>query len=125
MAYEIPVQLVPFQAGEDLSASQFCFVKLNSAGKIVKATHNAVAIGVLQDAPQAGQTGSVMTFGITKVKTASSISIGARLTAYTDGSGRAAAAASGQYVMGIALEAATAADQLITALVFPGFYALP
>lgn len=125
MAWELPTALVPLKAGEDLSDSQFCVVALNANGEIVKAAHNVPAIGILQDKPLSGQAGTVMTFGISKVKAASAISVGARLSAYTDGSGRVAPAASGRYVIGIALEAATAAGQVITALVFPGFYALP
>ncbi|MEM1667190.1 MAG: DUF2190 family protein [Thermofilaceae archaeon] len=125
MAWELPVALVPFKAGEDLSTSQFCVVGLNARGEIVRAAHNAPAVGVLQDAPLAGQAGSVMTFGISKVKAAAAITVGQRLSAYTDGSGAVAPATSGSFVIGIALESATAAGQVITALVFPGFYALP
>lgn len=125
MAWEIPGLLVPFKAGEDLSTSQFCVVRLNASGDIVKAVHDAPAVGVLQDAPLPGQAGSVMVYGISKVKVAGAVGVGARLAAHNDGSGRVSIASSGSYVIGIALEPATSAGQVITALIFPGFYALP
>lgn len=76
MAYDVtgPASLqLPFEAGEDLSAKQYCFVKLNSSGKIVACTVDGeIALGVLQDAPVSGQAGTVMIYGVSKVRVATS-----------------------------------------------------
>ena len=123
MAYEIPVQLISFKAGADLSANQFSPVKLDSDGNIVLAAATTdVVIGVLQDNPAAGQMGSVMTLGVSKVKAGAAINIGNLLTAYTGGTAKAAT--SGNKVFGIAITPASAAGEIITALVVPGFFAI-
>lgn len=122
MAYEIPVQLISLKAGEDLSTAQFSPVKLNSNGDIVKATAATdIVIGVLQDNPALGQMGSVMTFGVTKVKVYGQVTYGNLLTAYT---GLARAASSGNKVFGIALTSASGTGEIISALVLPGLYAI-
>ena len=123
MAYEIPVQLVSFKAGVDLSEKQFSPVKLDQNGNIVPATDSTdIVVGVLQDNPAAGHMGSVMTFGITKVKAGAAISIGSLLTAHTDGTAKAAT--TGDKVFGIALTPASAGGEVIAALVVPGFFAI-
>lgn len=76
MAYEIagPASLVTsFEAGEDLSDHQYRFVKLNTAGKIVKCSVDGeIALGVLQDNPESGEPGAVMIYGVSKVVVAAS-----------------------------------------------------
>lgn len=119
MAYEIPVQLIPLTAGEDLSDAQFRALKLDSNGNVVKAgAATDIVVGILQDKPGQGQAANVMTFGISKVVASGAISIGALLTASTGG--KAAAAADGDRAFGIALESTSGADQVFAALIMPG-----
>lgn len=123
MAYEIPVQLVSLKAGEDLTEAQFSPVKLDANGNIVKATQATdIVIGVLQDNPAAGQMGAIMTFGITKVKAGDAISVGSLLTAHNNGTAKPAS--TGSKVFGIALTPASAAGQVIAALVLPGLFGI-
>jgi hypothetical protein len=57
-----------FEAAADLSAKQYYFVKLTSAGKVdVCAAVTDVPIGVLQNKPVAGQAATVLIIGISKV----------------------------------------------------------
>lgn len=73
MAYEIPGFNHSFVAGEDLRTAQYKFVKLNSNGEIVLCTVDGeLALGILQDTPNAGEIGNVMLFGISKVIAAAS-----------------------------------------------------
>jgi hypothetical protein len=55
MAFEERVSTTSqsYRASGDLSASQFCFVVLDSNGRVAVATSGSMPIGVLQDAPAA------------------------------------------------------------------------
>ena len=69
MAYERDVLCFSFEAGEDLSAAQYHFVKLTTTGTIeVCDAVTDKPIGVLQDNPPSGSPGSVMIFGISKIR---------------------------------------------------------
>ena len=131
MAYEISNYAVKatFVANEDLSNSQYAFVTIGYPmagpinggttsfapvdGGIVKAvngpTGSPVILGVLQNAPRAGEEASVVLVGVTKLKSplqsmAGEINVGTRvgLSAYGDGSG----ASNTTSTVGIALTAA-------------------
>ncbi len=61
--------VLPFVAGEDLSTYQYKWVAL-SADDTIEACDNAAddPIGILQDKPTSGQVGSVMVFGMSRLK---------------------------------------------------------
>lgn len=69
MAYEIPGQMVSFQAAADLSGQQFRFVKLDANGQVAAITAvTDIPLGILQDKPGAqGRACNVMLDGISKV----------------------------------------------------------
>lgn len=120
MAYEGP-QPFKFALPAGAAVSKFRFLTL-SGGKAVHATtHDAVPVGVSQD-PASGADRPVSVAGfpcITKVVAGAAISAGAPVAPGADG--KAVTATTGQRVWGIALEAATAADQVITVLAqYPG-----
>lgn len=93
-----------FIATADLSASQFCFVKIDTNGQIVIGTSASQCIGVLQDKPKAGDPGAVAVRGnVTKVLCGGTITAGQYVSC--DGSGHAVAATSGLSNLGIALTA--------------------
>jgi hypothetical protein len=111
-------------ASADLSASQFCFVKLTNVGKVALCGAGENAIGVLQnsDADADGAIAIVKTFGFTKVKASGNLTPGASLASDASGKAKAASAAIvntsdagaasdpvvGSYVLGDLLEDATA-----------------
>lgn len=84
MAYEIPGQTVTIPASADLSASQYCFVTIDSAGEAALPVSSTVPpFGVLQNKPTVqGQAASVMINGLSKVVAAgSTVSVGDLISA--------------------------------------------
>lgn len=68
MAIEQRLLNYGFAASADLSARQFCAVKLDTNGQIALATSGKNMDGVLQDKPNAqGRDGEVAMFGVSKV----------------------------------------------------------
>lgn len=89
MAFEFSNAAVKttFVAGEDLSAKQFCFVKIDNGDGEVVAVNGATdrPIGVLQNAPTAGQAAEVTISGGTKVACGGSASFGQPLFSSASG----------------------------------------
>lgn len=118
-------------AGADLSAKQFYAVKLNSSGQVIAAGAGEAAIGVVQNKPASGQAATVRVAGITKIVAGIAITAGAAVASGAAGKAKPAVAAStntgdaggatdalvGSYVLGFALEEATADGQLIGLLI--------
>lgn len=116
MATEQGLKSISIQANADLSASQFCMGVVNSSGKFAIAGAGAKIDGVLQNKPAAsGRASTVAIDGVTKVRAGAAVTAGDDLT--PDSTGRAVTAATGDIVGGRALEAATAANQVITMLI--------
>ena len=93
-----------FIAGEDLSAAQFKFVTLESDGQVDLANSAGEnCIGVCLVGGTAGTAVTVAISGKVMVEAGDTVAAGAAVQ--TDGNGDAITAASGDYVMGYALEA--------------------
>jgi len=93
-----------FIAGEDLSAAQFKFVTLESDGQVDLAdAAGENAIGVCLVGGAAGAAVTVAVSGKVMVEAGDTIAAGAAVQ--TDGNGDAITAATGDVVMGYALEA--------------------
>jgi hypothetical protein len=117
MAFEQNLHPVALPASGDLSAAQFKFTDVDSNGRLVIPTiQGQRALGVLQDKPNAlgiqGEMGVVSQ--ITKLRAGAAFNAGAELM--SDSSGRAITATGSGLVIAIALEAATAADVYVAAL---------
>ena len=137
MAFEQPLFLISRRAGAGLSAAQYRFVALNANGEVLLAGAGDKAIGVLQNDPLQGQAATVQVLGISKVVAGGAINIGDYVASDASGKAKAAVASSantttgaitGSHIVGIALEAATAADQVISVLLIhaggvPGTFA--
>jgi hypothetical protein len=123
MAYEFSNAAVKttFTAGEDLSAAQYKFVKIDNADGDVVAVSGATdrPVGVLQNAPTAGQAAEVTIVGGTKIVAGGSASAGepvfssASATAVTLAFGTTGSAA---YAVGAFIEPA-AAGAITTAVI--------
>jgi hypothetical protein len=113
MATENALQARSYPASADLSASQYCFMKI-ATGKIAVASDGgADAVGVLQDKPSAANhAGSIAYGGTTKVLAGGSFSSGARVSC--DGSGKAVAVGTGDTALGTAI--ADGSNGLITSI---------
>lgn len=119
MAVENLGKCISYDAGSDLSASQYCCVVINSNRQLALPAAGVQPDGILQDDPDAaGRTGAVMVgIGESKIKTGGSFSVGDLLM--TDSSGRAVLATSSAAVIGKAMSASTGANQVATILFRP------
>lgn len=108
MAYESNLDCRTFEAGADLSAKQYHFMKLNASGQVVSCdAQGEEAKGVLQNDPDAaGKASTVAVGGITKMTAGAAITLNDAITTGADG--RAETAATGDVVVGYAREAASA-----------------
>jgi len=126
MAYENKVIDLSFEADEDLSNDQYRIVVLDATSKKVRRPNAAtdVPLGVLQNAPEAGEAASVRPIGcggVTKVVLGATLAVGAIVALeYVSASdaGKAKAAASTQYPVGVLLEGGDE-DDLGTLLLAP------
>jgi hypothetical protein len=107
-------------ANADLSASQFCGVKIATAdfGVSLASTGGEAILGILQNKPLATQAADVRFVGVSKAKAGASYSRGALLM--TDTSGRFITATATNHAVAMALEAAAAANEIRTVLILGG-----
>lgn len=115
MAYEIPgYKLGTRVAGSDLSAKQFLFVKVAASNTVAVSGAGELSLGVLQNKPVSGEAAEIMVSGVTKVWSSAAVLEGAVVT--PDSAGKAVTATTGNEGHGIALAAASGADELIPIL---------
>lgn len=116
MAIQTPGFLWSGRAAADLSALQFRFLTVDSNGRIAQNTSAGGDVaGVLQDDPDAiDRPGAVMTSGITKVEAGAAVTRGG--VVMSDNVGRAVDATATNKGVGIALDAASAAGEIISVL---------
>lgn len=107
-------------ANVDLSASQYCGVKIGTAdfNVVLASTGGENIVGILQNKPTAGQAADVRYCGVTKAKAGASYSRNALLM--TDTSGRLITATSTNQAVAIAIEAAGGANEIRTVLLLNG-----
>ena len=115
--YSVKVTLV---AAADLSTKQYTFVKLDSDGKVAAASGATdIPIGVLQNAPIAGQEAEVLVVGGTKIVAGAAIGEGALVG--TGATGKAVALVAGtdttKYVVGTLLTESAADGNIVTAVI--------
>lgn len=108
-------------AGADLSALQNTFVKLSTTTVIPVAAATDVPVGVVVNNPTSGKTAEVVVSGIVKIKASAAIAVGAPVG--TTAGGLAVTLVRGtdttKFICGMALTAATAANDVITVLLIP------
>lgn len=108
-------QLQAFEAGEDLSKSYACFVSINNTGQIKKCAAADIPVGVvINPAPKNQTVGVCCELGV-KVPAVASAAITAGSKVGLAADGKIVAATTGSAI-GVALEAAKAANDVITIL---------
>lgn len=108
MATQSVDQVITGIAGADLSAAQYKFVKLATDGEYDLATNGVQAEGVAQNDPSAqGRALSVATAGIAKVVVGTG-GLSAGDAVASDAGGVAITAATGDAILGVALDDAAA-----------------
>lgn len=115
--YSVKVTLV---AAADLSSKQYTFVKLDASGQAAAAAAATdIPIGVLQNAPTAGQEAEVLVVGGTKIVAGAAIGEGALIG--TSSAGKAVALVAGtdttKYVVGTLLTESAADGNIVTAVI--------
>ena len=121
MAYELSDSQVVLSipAGADLSAKQYTFVKLSGSTVISAAAATDLPIGVLLNDPASGETAAVAVSGVIKLKASAAISVGALVGTTSTGTGVSLTAGTDttKYILGRAVTAAGAANDIITVAV--------
>lgn len=120
MATEQPVFLDGANtAAVDMTANQFKAVKFTAAGVFNLTTvAGEPCLGILQDTPLATQPGAIMVIGKSKAKAGAAVAAGVRVMAGADGR-IITAATTGSTCLGWSAEAALAANNIFTILLFP------
>ncbi|MEN3051291.1 MAG: DUF2190 family protein [Candidatus Methanosuratincola petrocarbonis] len=118
MSWEISGQRIPLKAGADLSTHQFKVVYASDANTVALATDRAshMPLGILQNKPDTGQAADIMISGISKAVAGDSISVGANLS-FDTYARVVTTPGDGYFWVGTALEAASAADEVIPVLI--------
>ena len=119
MAYELgPQTIVSLSAAEDLSGSQYMVVycDANGAAALNNDGGTEIPLGILQNAPTAGQTAEVVVAGVTKAMANSGFAL-QNLLAAVDADGMLSNVIAGDYVVGQPLTAPGGAGEIFTALV--------
>lgn len=120
MSFEQDLRSITLVAAADLSAKQYRFVKVDTAGKAALSGVGATdtSVGVLQNNPTSGQMATVGYTGVTKAFALGVIAPGALVT--SDANGKATTATTGDQVRGIAMnEANTAANDIFPVMLLP------
>lgn len=115
MAYELNTEVLgTLLAGADLSGSQYKFVKMSGATVILAAVAGEKILGVTTQKPVSGDVAEVVVeASAVPIQAGAAFAAGAYLM--TDATGRAiTAATTGSTIVGQALEAATAAGDIVT-----------
>jgi len=114
MAYESPaIDLGTLTAAADLSDKQYYFVKLASATTVNVCTAiTDLPIGILQNTPTSGQAADVRIFGVSKASADGTITAGRWMgtSADSQAAGITPGSDTTQYVMGQAIQAASAGE---------------
>jgi hypothetical protein len=101
-------------AAADLSAKQNYLVKVTAANTVNLAGNGELAIGSLINAPAAAATAHVQVVGVASVSAGAAVAAGAQVAA--DANGQGVTATTGEKVIGIALNAAAAQDDVLSVL---------
>ena len=120
MAVELPQFSYTLSAAEDMSSAQYHFVVHTATAETVDLadSQGEEILGVVQNNPTSGKDATVTFSGLSKVVAGEAITAGDKITAGADA--RAETAATGDFVAGVALTAASADGEFITVLVQPG-----
>ena len=115
MAFQLDSAVISLPASGDLSANQYRFHTITGGQATLVGTLGANADGVLQNKPSAAnQAANLAIFGVVKVVASAAIAVNAQVASTNDG--RAVTATTGNRVLGRALQASSAAGQIISVL---------
>lgn len=106
MAFEQNLIEVSVPAAVSFAAGQYRAGVLNSSGALALAAAGGRVEGVVQNKPAIADTVTLAVGGVTKMEAGAAVAAGARVA--VDAAGRGVTATTGNYVLGVAMEAAGA-----------------
>jgi hypothetical protein len=116
MAYGDYVQDITFKAAATLADYQYHAMVLSAANTVTLAGANAIAIGILQNKPDAaGEAAIVRVCGVSKMVAGERMDLGTMITSKSDGHGERADA-NAEHCYGIALESCTTDGDIVAVL---------
>lgn len=118
MAFDIKGFARSYEAGADLSAKKYTFVKKSGALIIAAAAATDKVIGVLTNAPKSGEVGTVEITGVVKVVCADA-SIAAGVPVYITALGKVSATVQAGQCVGVTETATSNADEIVSVLLKP------
>ena len=116
MAYSESQVCITLEAAADLSAKQYHFVAVNTAGKAALTGDDGNPVGVLQNKPTAGQAAQVCVAGVTKLVIGTESGLGAGYNVGCDASSAGKVSDVGSYRAGVSLEDPTADGDIVSIL---------
>lgn len=118
MAFDIKGFARSYEAGADLTAKQYHFVKRSGATIVAATGATDKVIGVLVNKPNTGQVGTVEIDGVVKVVCADA-SIAAGVPVYITSAGKVSSTAQAGQCVGITETATANADEIVSVLLKP------
>lgn len=119
MAYEMVVEGLEIaqNAGADLSAKLYFIAKVDTDEDIILCGDGQAALGVIREAAAQDSPVTVQTGGVAKVSAGAAFNAGVLVA--SDGNGQAVLATSGEYAIGMALQAAGAQNEIVSVRLGP------
>ena len=111
-----------FEAGGDLSAKQYFFVKLDSDQQVILATGATdKVLGILQNKPESGEAAVVRLLGRSKVSADASLAIADLIGTSADGQAdvKLPGTDTTEYVKGIVVKAVSNAAEIAEVILLP------
>jgi hypothetical protein len=114
MAYEmVPESFeIAQNAGADLSAKLYFFAKVDTDEDIILCGDGQAALGVIREANVENKPVTVQTGGVAKVSAGAAFNAGVLVA--SDTNGQAVLATTGEYAMGMAMQAAGAINEIVS-----------
>ena len=110
-----------FKADSDMSTRQFYFVKLTGGSAVEICSATSGCIGILQNAPSAGQGAEVMLWGVSNISSDGALTLGNFIGPSSDGQGASYTTGTdaGKHYQGKCIKGTTAAAGIATVVLSP------
>jgi hypothetical protein len=108
---------IALNAGADLSAKLYFIAKVDTDEDVILCGDGQAALGVIREGAVANKPVSVQVAGFAKVSAGAAFNAGVLVA--SDTNGQAVLATTGEFAIGMAMQAAGAANEIVTVLLLP------
>jgi hypothetical protein len=108
MSTQAGEKCITVEANADLSTKQYYIAKITTGGKAALCGDGELGVGIIQNKPAAGEAAVLAISGKVKAVAGGSVTVGGPVA--SDSNGKIVNAATGDYVLGTALQAASSGD---------------